>query len=90
MVKQENSLKSCRELSFTVCTLLIKSHCDSGDNYKGYIFIPETLIIDSSLYTEHPCVGKVGWESLHQIFLSVCEKCSWLEILHNKQIGPRL
>ena len=39
---------------------------------------------------DHPCAGKAGWESLHKVFLSVAEKCSWVDVLHNKQIGPRL
>ena len=34
--------------------------------------------------------GKIAWECLHKVFLTVAGKCNWMEIVLSKQIGPHL
>ena len=34
--------------------------------------------------------GKIAWECLHKVFLTVAGKCNWVEIVLSKQIGPHL
>ena len=70
----------------TACVSLSVAINDCMCMIISYLFFPPFL----SLSLVHSCADKSGWESLHLIFLSVCDKCGWVEILHNKQIGPRL